>query len=58
MTDTVLYSREGHIGRLTINVPERHNALGREQLVGMQQHLAAVAADRQVRVLVLSGAGD
>ena len=24
----------------------------------MQQHLAAMAADRQVRVLVLSGAGD
>lgn len=58
VTDTILYSREGHIGRLTINVPERHNALGREQLVGIQEHLSAVAADRQVRVLILSGAGD
>ncbi len=58
MTDTILYSREGHVGRLTINTPERHNSLGREQLLGLQQHLAAVAADRQVRVLILTGAGD
>lgn len=58
MTDTILYSREGHVGRLTINIPERHNALGLEQLLGIQQHLAAVAADRQVRVLVLTGAGE
>ena len=58
MTDSVLYSREGHIGRLTINVPERHNSLGREQLVAMQEHLEAVGADRQVRVPVLTGAGD
>lgn len=58
MTDTILYSREGHVGRLTINIPERHNALGLEQLVGMQEQLTAVATDRQVRVLILTGAGD
>lgn len=58
MTDTILYSREGRVGRLTINNPERHNALGLEQLLGIQQHLTAVAADKQVRVLVLTGAGD
>ncbi|MDH4041856.1 MAG: enoyl-CoA hydratase-related protein [Gammaproteobacteria bacterium] len=58
MTDTILYRREGHVGRLTINVPERHNSLGREQLLAMQEHLYAVAADRQVRVLILTGAGE
>jgi len=58
MTDTILYTREGHVGRLTINDPERHNALGREQLVAMQLYLATIAADRQVRVLVLTGSGD
>jgi enoyl-CoA hydratase/carnithine racemase len=58
MTDTILYSREGHVGRLTLNIPERHNALGMEQLLGIQRHLATIAADRQVRVLVLTGAGD
>jgi enoyl-CoA hydratase/carnithine racemase len=58
MADSVLYSREGHVGRLTINVPERHNSLGAEQLVAIQEHLDAVSADRQVRVLILTGAGD
>jgi enoyl-CoA hydratase/carnithine racemase len=58
MSDTILYSREGHVGRLTLNIPRRHNALGREQLVAIQERLAAVAADRQVRVLVVTGAGD
>tara|TARA_R110001599_G_scaffold145321_1_gene327686 strand:- start:155591 stop:156349 length:759 start_codon:yes stop_codon:yes gene_type:complete len=58
MSDTVLYSREGHVGRMTLNIPQRHNALGREQLVAIQERLATVATDRQVRVLVLTGAGD
>ena len=58
MTDTIVYRREGRVGRLILNIPERHNSLGREQLLAIQQHLAAVANDRQVRVLVLTGAGD
>ena len=58
MTDTILYSREGHVGRLVLNSPERHNSLGQEQLLAIQEHLAAIAADRQVRVLVLTGAGE
>lgn len=58
MSDSILYSREGHVGRMTLNIPARHNALGREQLVAIQERLATVAADRQVRVLVLTGAGD
>ena len=58
MSDTILYSREGHVGRLTLNIPERHNALGREQLVAIQERLAVVTADRQVRVLVVTGSGD
>ena len=58
MTDTILYSREGHVGRLVLNNPERHNALGQEQLQGIRQHLTAVSVDEQVRVLILTGAGD
>jgi enoyl-CoA hydratase/carnithine racemase len=58
MTDTIIYGREGRVARLTLNIPERHNSLGREQLLAIQEHLAAVANDRQVRVLVLTGAGD
>lgn len=58
MTDTILYSRSGHIGLLTLNNPERHNSLGQEQLEAIQDCLTLVEADDQVRVLVVTGAGE
>jgi enoyl-CoA hydratase/carnithine racemase len=58
MTDTILYSRQGHIGRLVLNHPQRHNSLGREQLDTLQGHLADVAGDDQVRVLMVTGTGE
>ncbi|MDO8862576.1 enoyl-CoA hydratase-related protein [Haliea sp. E1-2-M8] len=58
MTDTILYERTGHIGRLVLNNPSQHNALGQEQLAAIQKHLATVRADEQVRVLIITGWGD
>lgn len=58
MTDTILYSRSGHIGLLTLNNPERHNSLGQEQLEAIQEFLTLIEADDQVRVLVVTGAGE
>lgn len=58
MTETILYERTGHIGRLVLNNPSQHNALGQEQLAAIQAHLATVAADEQVRVLIVTGWGD
>jgi len=58
MTDTICYSRTGHVGRILLNHPSRHNALGREQLQAIQAQLTQVAADPQVRVLIVTGAGD
>ena len=58
MTDTILYERSGHIGRLTLNIPEKHNALGQEQFEAIASCLDQVAGDSEVRVLVLTGAGD
>ena len=58
MTDTILYSRSGHIGRLTLNNPERHNSLGQEELEAIRDCLARVEADDEVRVLIVTGAGD
>jgi enoyl-CoA hydratase/carnithine racemase len=57
MTDTILYSRKGHIGRVVLNNPDRHNALGREQIDALQKILCQVESDPQVRVLLLTGAG-
>ena len=58
MTDTIQYSRSGHIGRLLLNDPGRHNALGKEQLEAIQGHLRDLTRDEQVRVLIITGAGD
>ena len=58
MTDTILYSVKGHIGRLILNYPQRHNSLGRVQLEAIQAHLEEVTADEQIRVLIVSGAGE
>lgn len=46
------------VGRLTINRPERRNAMSWGVLTGMREHLAAWKDDPDVRVVVLSGAGD
>lgn len=57
MEDTILYERRGHIGRLTLNNPDKHNSLGQDQLEAMQALLTKIALDKQVRVLVVTGAG-
>lgn len=56
----VLYETDGLQGpaRLTINRPERRNALSWEVVAALREGVAAAAADDDVRVLVLAGAGD
>ena len=58
MKKTIEYSRAGHIARMVLNNPERHNSLGRDELEAIQACLQAVASDEQVRVLVVTGAGE
>jgi enoyl-CoA hydratase/carnithine racemase len=43
---------------LSINRPERRNALNAEVLAALQDGLARAASDRDVRVVVLTGTGD
>jgi len=43
--------------RLTLNDPQRFNALGEQMLTELQQALDDVARDESVRVVVLSAAG-
>ena len=58
MDKTIEYSCTGHIGRLLLNNSARHNSLGRDELQAIQASLDEVAADEQVRVLVVTGAGE
>ena len=57
MTDTIIYERQGHVARIQLNKPDMHNALGKAELNGIQDALRTASTDDQVRVLVLTGAG-
>lgn len=46
-----------HIARLTINRPDRRNALHDDATDEMGQAIDDVAADDDIRVLILTGAG-
>ena len=57
MTDQVLYSVEGSVARITLNRPEKRNALNDAVIAGIKQGLKNAATDKNVRVIVISGAG-
>jgi enoyl-CoA hydratase/carnithine racemase len=57
-TDKVLARVENGIGWLVFNAPEKHNAMGLEMSGGAQRVLQAFADDGEVRVVVLTGAGE
>jgi enoyl-CoA hydratase/carnithine racemase len=54
----VILDRDGAVARLTINRPERRNALNASVLSGLRSALAEIKADDALRVVVLTGAGD
>jgi enoyl-CoA hydratase/carnithine racemase len=58
MADEVLYEVAGGVARATINRPERRNALSWGVMSGLREVLAQAKADADVRVVVLTGAGD
>ena len=54
---TVLYQRDGRIGRITLNRPEVMNAIDDELPMELADCVARANADEGVHVIVLSGAG-
>jgi enoyl-CoA hydratase/carnithine racemase len=54
----VLYEVTGRLARITINRPERRNAMSYGVMQGLRDGVAAAKADEDVRVVVLTGAGD
>ena len=51
------YQRDGHVGTLTLNRPKAYNSFHRALALEVQAQLDACAADPELRVLVLTGAG-
>ena len=58
MTDEVLYDVADGIARLTINRPERRNAMSWGVISGLRTRVEEARNDPEVRVVVLTGAGD
>jgi 2-(1,2-epoxy-1,2-dihydrophenyl)acetyl-CoA isomerase len=57
MADTVLYEAADAIATITLNRPERLNAMNAELLQAALDALERAAADDEVRVVILTGAG-
>lgn len=57
MTDLLLRHDNGPVARLTLNAPDTLNALSDAMLAALSDAFAALAQDRTIRVVILSGAG-
>ncbi|MBS0409596.1 MAG: enoyl-CoA hydratase/isomerase family protein, partial [Proteobacteria bacterium] len=53
----VLYEKRGHVAILTLNKPDRLNAIGAELRADVHAAVDEAHADDQVRALVITGAG-
>ena len=54
----LLYAVDGHVATVTINRPEARNALNDAVMEGLMDSMTRARADGDVRVVVLTGAGD
>ena len=57
-SDTVLTERAGNVLRLTINRPEKRNAINDEAILALTGAFDAAARDADIRAIVLTGAGE
>ena len=54
----IRFEREGYAARITLDRPERHNALKAADVTRMVELLGEIDADDAIRVLLLTGAGE
>jgi enoyl-CoA hydratase/carnithine racemase len=55
--DTVILTREDHVATITLNRPEKLNAVGPHTMEELASALEEVAEDESVRAMILAGAG-
>ena len=55
--ETLIYDVRGAVAIVTLNIPDRLNAIGRRVMAEMPRALEAARADDAVRAVVLTGAG-
>jgi enoyl-CoA hydratase len=57
MGDSILYEKSGHLATITMNRPEALNAITVDMIEAFAAALSQAHADREVRALILTGAG-
>ncbi len=55
--ETITFERQGPVGVLTLNRPDKLNAINQTMVKEIGQALDAAEADDEVRVVLLAGAG-
>ena len=58
MTDKLLLEKDGALGWIIFNQPEKRNAVSQEMWELMPDYVHDLATDDAIRVVVLRGAGD
>jgi len=58
MYQTLIYEKKDNIGILTINRPQKMNALTNELMSELKQLLEEIEKDQKLRVLIVTGSGD
>jgi methylglutaconyl-CoA hydratase len=58
MSDQVIYERRGPAAVLTLNRPDRRNALSRGLITALGENVAQAGNDPAIRVVILTGAGN
>ena len=54
---TILYRVENQIGRITLNRPDKRNALNQELIATLKQTLRSVNAEENISAVILGGSG-
>lgn len=57
-TEKLLLQKDGPIGWITFNQPEKRNAVSQEMWQAMPEYVTDLAADPAIRVVILRGAGE
>ncbi|MBI2171870.1 MAG: enoyl-CoA hydratase/isomerase family protein [Chloroflexi bacterium] len=58
MANEVLYEADGHVAIITMNRPEKHNAINDAVGEGVREGFMKAKVDRNIRAVVLTGAGE
>ena len=58
MADALLYEKHNHIARITLNRPEKRNAIDPEMMVRLGEAWIDFEKDDDMRVAIVTGAGD